>query len=50
MIMIDTKSNSLTIVSDNDLPSEIDKAKTSVEKMLRSGEVSAAVNEIVALE
>ena len=51
MIMIDTKSNSLTIVSDNDLPSEIDKAKTSAEKMLRSGEVSAAVNEIiVALE
>ncbi|MDO4863618.1 MAG: TPM domain-containing protein [Ruminococcus sp.] len=48
MIMLDTKSNTVTVVSDGSLGSAVDKAKTSAEKLLKSGDAPAAVNEIVA--
>ena len=48
MVMLDTKSNTVTIVSDEKMSDELSKARASAEKLMKSGDALAAVNEIVA--
>ena len=47
MIMLDTKSNTVTVVSDADIPAEVTKAKSNADKLLKDGNAVGAVNEIV---
>ena len=47
MIMLDTKSSTVTVVSDADIPTEVTKAKSNADKLLKDGNAVGAVNEIV---
>lgn len=48
MIMLDIKSSTVAVVSDGNIPSEVTKAKSSADKLLKDGNAVGAVNEIVS--
>ena len=46
MVMLDADNNTFTIVSDQSLPSGLERAKAMAEKLAGSGKIAEAINEI----
>ena len=46
MVMYDAENKTFTIVSDQTLPSGLERAKTTAEKLAQAGKITEAVKEI----